>query len=168
MRLTQFLICLCLIALIGCDSGTNSGEWAEFAIYRLKDLSLTAAQVWNQPLERLSLSDRPFLATDDLTSYKWQTHEFTVTASVDSQLALFRRTLGPTGGIPFVVVVGTDRIYLGAFWYGYSSMIPQVPFIDAIGDPHRINKCESVLVLEDKRNDDRIHRALKGAGILIE
>ena len=103
-----------------------------------------------------------------MKSYNWQTHEFSVSATVDSQLVAFRRTLGPTGGIPFVVVVATERIYLGSFWYGYSSMICQVPIIDAIGNPHRINKCESVLVSEDKRIDPRIYRSLKGAGILIE
>ena len=168
MKLIQCLFCLCLVGQMGCDSGTDSGQRTDFAIYRLKDPNLTASQVWDQSLESLVLAENPFLATNDLRSYRWQTHEFSVTATVDSQLVLLRRTLGPTGGIPFVVTVGTDRIYVGAFWYGYSSLIPQVPFIDAIGDPHRINKCQSVLVSEDKRNDARIYRALKGAGILIE
>jgi hypothetical protein len=168
LRLTHFVISLWLIALMGCDSGTDSREQADFAIYLLKDSKLTAAQVWSQPLESLVLADSPFLATGDLKSYNWQTHEFSVSAPVDFQLAALRRTLGPTGGIPFVVVVGTERIYLGAFWYAYSSMISQVPFIDAIGNPHRINKCESVLVSEDKRIDPRIYHALKAAGILIE
>jgi hypothetical protein len=168
MRLTHIVVSLWLIALIGCDSGAGSSELAEFAIYLLKDSKLTAAQVWSQPLESVVLADSPFLSTGDLASYNWQTHEFSVSATVDSQLATFRRTLGPTGGIPFVVVVGTERIYLGAFWYGYSSMICQVPFIDAIGNPHRINKCQSVLISQDSRIDPRIYRSLKAAGILIE
>jgi hypothetical protein len=168
MRLTHLVILLWLIALVGCDSGTGTEERADFAIYLLKDSKFTAAQTWTQSLESLALADSPFLATGDLTSYNWQTHEFSVSARVDSQLATFRRTLGPTGGIPFVVVVGTERIYLGAFWYAYSSQIPQVPFIDAIGNAHRINKCESLLVSEDKRIDPRIYHALKAAGVLIE
>ena len=168
MKTIHVLVFLCLVAQIGCHSATDSGLRAEFAIYRLKDANLTAYQVWSQPLENLVLADTAFIGTKDLRSYRWQTHEFTVTATVDSQLAVLKRSLGPTGGIPFVVVAGTDRIYLGVFWYGYSSLKPQVPFIDAIGNPHRICKCESVLVLEDKRNDARICRALKEAGILIE
>jgi hypothetical protein len=168
MRLIRFVISLCLIALIGCDSGMDSGGRANFALYLLNDSKLTAAQVWGQPLESLVLANRPFLATGDLTSYRWQTHEFSVTAPIDSQLVAFQRTPGPTGGIPFVVMVGTQRIYLGAFWYAYSSLIPQVPFIDALRNVHQINKCESVLMLEDSRTDPRIHQALKESGILIE
>ena len=168
MRLTHLVILLWLMALIGCDSGTATEERADFAIYLLKDSKLTAAQVWSEPLESLVLSDSPFLATGDLTSYNWQTHEFSVSAQADSQLATFRRTLGPTVGIPFIVVVRTERIYLGAFWYAYSSQIPQVPYIDVILNSHRIKKCESVLVLEDKRIDPRIYQALKAARVLIE
>jgi hypothetical protein len=168
MRLAHFVVSFWLIALIGCDSGTGSSKSSDFAIYLLKDSKLTAAQVWSEPLESCVLAGSPFIESRDLKSYSWQTHEFSVWAAVDSQLVAFRRTLGPTGGIPFVVVVGTEKIYLGAFWYGYSSMICQVPFIDVIGNPHRINKCESVLVSEDKRIDPRIYQALKAAGILVE
>ncbi|MBI3112581.1 MAG: hypothetical protein HYZ01_13525 [Ignavibacteriales bacterium] len=164
MRITFYL---CLLTLVACDSGIDSAQGPRFAIYRLKDTNLTASQIWDQPLDNLVLADNPFIGVNDLRSYKWQTHEFTVTAAVDSQLAQLRRT-GPVGGIPFVVTVGNERIYLGAFWYAYSSMIAQVPYIDIILDPHRICKCQSVLVQDDKRNDVRIYRALKQVGILIE
>jgi hypothetical protein len=166
MRSTRSFVCVLLVALIGCDFGTDIGQHAEFAIYRLSDPSLAASQVWNEMLDSLVLAESPFLSTKDLISYKWQTHEYAVTSSVDSQLALLGRTLGPTGGIPFVVVVGNDRIYLGAFWYPHSSLMPQVPFIDVVLEPHRINK--SVLVPEDKRTDIRIYHSLKAAGVLIE
>ncbi len=167
MNIVRYLICLCLVTQIACDSGIESAQGPEFAMYRLKDANITASQVWDQSLESLVLADNPFLAVNDLRSYKWQTHEFSVIAAVDSQLAQLRRP-GPVGGIPFVVTVGNERIYLGAFWYAYSSMIAQVPYIDIILDPHRICKCQSVLVQDDKRNDVRIYRALKQAGILIE
>jgi hypothetical protein len=166
MKSTHMVVCILLLVQIGCDFGTDPGQRSEFAIYQLIDPSLTASQVWNEPLESLVLAESPFLSTKDLKSYKWQTHEFAVIPSVDSQLALMGRTLGPTGGVPFVVVVGNDRIYLGAFWYLHSSLMPQVPFIDAVLEPHRINK--SVLVSDDKRTDARIYLALKAAGVLIE
>jgi hypothetical protein len=166
MKRIHIIVCIFLLVQIGCDFGTDFGQQAEFAIYQLNDSHLTASQVWNEPLDSLVLAASPFLSMKDLRSYNWQTHEFAVTASVDSQLALLRRTLGPTGGIPFVVVVGNDRIYLGAFWYPHSSLTPQVPFIDAVLEPHHINK--GVLVSDDKRTDARIYRALKAAGVLIE
>ena len=166
MKSTHTLVCILVFVLIGCDFGTDVDRRSTFAIYRLSDPSLTASQVWNEPLESLVLAESPFLSTEDLKSYNWQTHEFAVIPSVDSQLAFLQRTLGPTGGIPFVVEVDNDRIYLGAFWYPYSSLMPQVPFIDAVLAPHRIN--QNGLVSGDKRTDARIYRALKAACVLIE
>jgi hypothetical protein len=164
----RFAICLCLIFLLACESGVESSRASAFAIYRLQDAKLTASQVWNQPLEDLVLADIPLLTLEDLKSYTWQTHEFTVTAAVDSQLAILRRTLGPTGGIAFVVTVEKERVYLGAFWYPHSSLIPQVPYIDIVSDPHCIRRWEGLQSQIDPRNDPRIYRALKNAGVLIE
>jgi hypothetical protein len=168
MNPMRFTVCLCLTTLVACDSGVDSSRASAFAIYRLQDATLTASQVWDQPHENLKLADIPFLTLEDLKSYKWPTHEFTVTATVDSQLAVLRRTLGPVGGIPFVVTVENERVYLGAFWYPYSSLIPQVPCINVVLDPHRISRWPGLQSQTDERNDPRIYRALKEAGILIE
>jgi hypothetical protein len=162
------LVCLFLIGLPACDSGIDPSEVPEFAIYRLKDANLIASQLWNQPLENLVLADAPLVALKDVKSYRWQTHEFTVTAAVDSQLAAISKTLGPIGGIPFVVTVGNEKVYLGAFWYPHSSLAPQVPYIDVMLNPHRICPRWSGQGDDDKRNDPRISRALKMAGVLIE
>jgi len=157
-----------LIILLACESGVETSGASAFAIYPLQDAKLTASQVWNQSLDSLILADIPFLTLEDLRSYRWQTHEFTVTAAVDSQLAILRRTLGPVGGIPFIVTVEKERIYLGAFWYPHSSQIPQVPYIDVVSDPHCIRRSEGLQSQIDPRNDPRIYRALKNAGVLIE
>ena len=164
----RVLFILALILLSACTQSTNPGIGGDFAIYRLQDTILTAAEVWDKPLDHLVLASTPFLTVRDVISYKWSTHGFTVTASVDSQLAAMKLVHGFMGGIPFVVVAGGQKIYLGAFWYAYSSMIPQVPYIDVILDPHTIHNTPSVLVTDDKRTDERIYRALQGAGVLIE
>jgi hypothetical protein len=80
---------------------------------------------------------------------------------------MLKRTIGPVGGIPFVVTVGNERIYLGAFWYAYSSLAPQVPYIEVTFNEHRI--CRGWIdQADDKRNDRRIYDALKRAGVLTE
>jgi hypothetical protein len=89
-----------------------------------------------------------------------------VTAAVDSQLTAMQSVRGHTGGIPFVVVAGDERVYLGAFWYAYSSLMPQVPYIDVLLEPHRIWQTTSPLVTEDKRTDPRIYVVLKASGIV--
>ena len=155
------------MGLIACESGLDSASTSDFAIYRLKDSKLAASQVWAQPIDELVLADVPLVALRDLKSYSWQTHEFRVTAEVDSQFVMLKRTIGPVGGIPFVVTVGNERIYLGAFWYAYSSLAPQVPYIEVTFNEHRI--CRGWIDQgDDKRNDRRIYDALKRAGVLTE
>lgn len=168
LNIVRSLVSLCLIGLLACDSGVDPSEVPEFAIYRLKDARLVASQLWNEPLENLVLADTPLVALRDLKSYRWQTHEFTVTAEVDSQLAVLSKTLGPIGGIPFVVTVGDEKIYLGAFWYPHSSLAPQVPYIDVMLNSHQIRQRWIGQGEADMRTDPRISRALKLAGVLIE
>jgi hypothetical protein len=163
------LICLgSLLLLLGCNPRDDVSEYSGFALYPLRDPNLTAAQVWDHSLASLELADLPFLTAGDLTSYKWKTHEFTATPKLDSQLVALGHMIGPVGGKPFVVVVGNEKVYLGAFWYAYSSLLPQVPYIDVTWYSHQISKAIVPEGTADMRNDPRIYRALKDAGILIE
>jgi hypothetical protein len=156
---------LSFLMLVGCSSATDPISSPGFALYRLQDTKIAASQIWNQPLESMTLASSPFLTMQEMISYDWKTHTMTVTGTADSQFVQLARTLGPVGGIPFVVVVGTERIYLGAFWYPHSSLIPQVPFIDILAAPHQICRCPNGA---DARTDSRIYQALKRAGVLIE
>ena len=163
------ILSLASIALLSaCTDSSSPGLPRDLAIYTLQDTTLSAAAVWDKPLESLVLTSRPFLTAEDITSYTWSTHEFTVTAPIDSQLATLKWVHGSTGGIPFVVVAGDERVYLGAFWYAYSSLIPQVPYIDVLLFPHRIRSAPVGPAGEDKRSDPRIYRVLKSIGVLIE
>lgn len=157
------------IALLSsCTDSTSPGPARDLAIYTLQDTTLSAAAVWDRPLEGLVLASQPFVTAEDITSYRWSTHEYTVTATIDSQLAALQWPPGPTGGIPFVVVAGHERIYLGAFWYAHSSLMPQVPYIDVLLFPYRIRSAAGGLATDDKRSDPRIYQVLKTTGILIE
>ncbi len=168
MKTFFFIAALASLAAPGCNITEEYAATSSFSIYRLRDTAATASDVWDTALESLVLQDTPFLTSDSLTSYRWQTHEFTATASVDSQLSALGRRAGLSRGIPFVAVAGRDRIYLGAFWYSYSSLIPRVPYIDVFADPHRIRKSPDPSVVSDPRNDRRIRDALLSAGILVE
>ncbi|MBK7259511.1 MAG: hypothetical protein IPI01_17245 [Ignavibacteriae bacterium] len=168
MRILLILSLASIALLSACTDSTSPGLSQDLAIYTLPDTSISAAMVWDKPLDSLVLSSRPFLTGGDITSYRWSTHEYTVTATVDSQLAALKWVHGHTGGIPFVVVVDGERIYLGAFWYAYSSLMPQVPYIDVLLFPHRIRSAPVGSASEDKRSDPRIYQVLKSAGILIE
>lgn len=82
-----------------------------------------------------------------------------------------------TGGVPFVVCVGAERIYPGAFWVSYSSMSYNGIVIDTLSaqleDPilHIQLGCPEspeVFVGEDLRADPRILQSLREAGKLSE
>jgi hypothetical protein len=168
MKTSRLIACLFTLCSIACDSGLDSSHASSFAIYLLKDPNIVASQVWNSPLSDLVLAETPLLTQRDITIYRWQTHEFAVTKSVENQLAALRSKLGPVGGIPFVVTTGNDRIYLGAIWYSYSSLAPHVPYIDVIMEPHKICAPWAAPGQLDLRSDSRIRSALRAAGVLVE
>ena len=152
----------------GCeDLSTNRLPTESWAIYRLRDSTITAYDASRQPLGTLVLADEPFMTVADISAYYWSPHTFVPSPQIDSQLTALRESHGSLSGIPFVVTVGNDRIYLGAFWYAYSSLAPAFPHIDLISNPHQIQPSWKPGD-PDLRNDIRIHDALKLAGVLIE
>jgi hypothetical protein len=168
MKLSLILLAVPLPGFLGCNVTDEHSSSPSFAIYKLKDSTVMASQVWDMPIDSLALADVPFLPQDSITSYNWQLHEFTATASIDTFLSYLGSHLGPLGGMPFVVTVGRDRIYLGAFWFPRSSLSPMVPYIDPWLNSHRIQRSWNPADTVDKRNDPRIYSALKDAGILVE
>jgi hypothetical protein len=168
-RLFAFAL-LCMFAWHGCkDHSTQPGTSSpKFAIYKLADTTLTEAAAQNQSLDSLRLSPSPFLTGNDIVAYYWLTHSFSARASVDSAFSQMRYLLGKSGDIPFVVVASNRRIYLGSFWWGYSSSLPQGAYI-LIGSssPYTISR-EPLALLPDMRGDQAIHDALKSAGVLVE
>jgi len=168
MKISAGVLLSCLFLLCACkDGGTNSSQQMRgFAIYKLADTTILASSVWNASLDTLELCLTPFLTETDLQAYYWSTHLFVANAKIDSEFSKMKYLLGKSGGLPFVVVVDQSRIYLGAFWWGYSSSIPQGSYIP-IGapSPFRINH-DPLAAIPDRRSDSRIHEALKAAMIL--
>jgi len=85
---------------------------------------------------------------------------------MDSVMEYFTRNAGRTSGIPFVVTVGFDRIYLGTFWWAYSSSLPACPFMETISPKPRRISLPSLGQVTDPRGDVRIYMALQKAGVL--
>jgi hypothetical protein len=103
----------------------------------------------------------------DIGAYHWSSHTFVPSPRIENQLIAMRDSRGSVFGIPFVVKVGNDRIYMGAFWYAYSSLAPTFPHIDLISNPHQIQP-SWMPGDTDVRYDIRIYDALRRAGVLIE
>lgn len=153
--------------LSGCNLvGSTPGG---FAIYLVKSSSAAPGS----DLSRLELEPTPYITHADILSYAWQTHEIELTESARQRLALL--TVPVTTGVPFVVCVGTERIYSGAFWISYSSMSYAGVVIDTLpalaGSPViqiqlGYPAAPELFNGDDPRPDPRIQQALQEAGKL--
>jgi hypothetical protein len=109
------------------------------------------------------------MTSDGMTAYSWPHHAFRVTPETLLRLKTLEQRPYMSQGRPFVMVAGGERIYLGAFWYAYSSLAPTVPHIQVA--PLSLNIARAWAIPEstaDVREDPRIYGLLKAAGILEE
>lgn len=169
MRATMLLLLPGLLFLSACkDGGTEQSGAGGFAIYLLRDTTLTTRDVQEQSLGSLALAPSPLISERDLRAYYWTDHSLVPIPAIDTTLSRMSLLRSRTAGMPFVVMVGTERIYLGSFWWAYSSSTPQVPYIELITPgPYKI-AAPPIPQKPDKRQDQRIRETLRAAGILHE
>ena len=171
--------CIILFSLLFCycsKVNTTENELGEgLKFYLLKDSSITAHQVDSISINNLILTDKPLLTYKNLSNYIWSEHTFVIDSEKAGVIQNLCKNNGSynakfSGGIPFVVTVDNERIYLGAFWYGYSSLAPVFPYIDALF----MNGAPTILTIRkawidkqpDLRNDPRIYKALATHGLI--
>ena len=144
----------------------------QFAIYLLEE-GFRSSELPGADLSALPLQGKPFLTTGDILAYVWQRHEMELSAEAFARVSsLFERPVR-TDGLPFVVTVGEERIYAGAFWMPLSSLsFDGVVIMDPLGaDEPRIAISlgypgPDFFQGEDPRTDERILAALQSAGKL--
>ena len=165
----KILIIFCLSSLIlSCNQPTsNDASEGSFAIYLLQDSTITAMEAYSKPIDNLLLASSAFIAVNGLKSYIWNSHSFELTDQMRTIYDEYLLLHGNTRGVPFVVTVGKERIYLGTFWWAYSSSLPPAcAVIDVIAPlPSKIRLANNAI---DKRNDLRIYNSLKKSGVLVE
>ncbi len=145
---------------------------AEFSIYLVKgDISLE--MILEADLDQLELEEMPILSLADVTTYTWETHEMELTPSAYWRLAELQVSTSLLAGLPFVICVGSERVYGGAFWTSYSSAVFGGIVIDVYPaekyQPVRIQlgyPSEEWFTGEDLRSDPRIFQSLEEAAKL--
>lgn len=148
----------------------NNGE-AGLNFYLLKDSTITANEVFNVGLNDLILAEKPFLNYKDLHYYTWSEHTFEINSNKANEIQIICERYISVRGIPFVVMVDDERIYLGAFWASYSSLAPTFPYMEATTF---LFQTPNILEIKkswesdslDLRNDDRIFNTLRKYGLL--
>jgi hypothetical protein len=180
LKKENYMKVLCVILLSFCLFQSCSDAIVEqdtsenlVSFYLLKDSKITATEAVKTGIESLQISDKPIFTSKEMSNYNWKDHSFSVDSVTYKKLQEYSDLHKSVFGIPFVVTVGKDRIYLGAIWFPYSSIAPSFPnmyvnFITATPITKLvINKSWSDLE-PDIRSDLRIYYALKGSGLLIE
>lgn len=142
----------------------------EFAVYLLTARP-SPRQIEGADLASLPLQPQPVLSTDDLVAYCWDSHELEL---VPAAYARIEHLEVPVGGLPFVVAVGREPVYSGAFWTPLSSLSYDGIVIETLraapGHAPRIQlgypESPDLFRGEDRCADPRIRAALEQAGKL--
>jgi len=107
-----------IFAFSGCTSSTTG----EFSI-RLLAQDMPPAEMSKVDLNSLRLQEQPIISIDDIMAYSKETHEIELTAPAYGRIQQLFSLPVDVDGIPFVVCVGRDPVYAGAFWTRSSSLI---------------------------------------------
>jgi len=108
------------IRMHGADLPLMPWSWVDRLTLSLpQDAELTAAEAATRDLDELALRP-PLLHLDSLRYYVWSEHRFVLDPALASSID---REVGQPGvhGVPFVVTVDEQRLYLGAFMSPESS-----------------------------------------------
>ena len=154
--------------LIGCIPSQARG----FSIYLLAD-DVPATELSIVDLSDLELQEEPILSIDDIIAYSTETHEIELTAEAYARIQRLFSLPVEVGGMPFVVCVGVDRIYAGAFW----TLASSISFDGVvICEPYERERHVIRIVLgyptpeafsgKDPRSDPRVLQSLEAVGRL--
>ncbi len=146
----------------------------DFAIYLLKE-EMHASELVDIDLAELALQETPLISIDHIVSYDGTDHSIELTQEGYARIQELFPTAVWVSGTPFVVTVGDERIYTGAFWSPFSSLS-----FDGVVIMQELSEEQQQIQIslgypgpdwfsgEDPRSDRRILTALSAAGKLKE
>src|SRR5262245_33091640 len=114
---TIFFLCSILI-LAGFQMTLAQGDKKEFKLYLLPP-GIKSAELSKLNIKKIKPRGKPFLSTEDIDLYVKDTHQITINYTAALRLKSLKV---PVDGRPFIVFVGNEPIYTGAFWKGFSLM----------------------------------------------
>jgi hypothetical protein len=167
-KTSPLLIIVFSLTLLGCQAVRND----HFAIYLLSR-DIPATELSQIEIGQLTLESSPILSNDDIVSYDKTSHIVELTPAAFGRIQSIFTLPAKVDGIPFVVCVGKERIYTGAFWtplssLSYDGVVIMQPFDSekttiqiALGYP-----VPDVFTGVDPRADPRILKALEQDGKL--
>jgi hypothetical protein len=144
-RLLLISLLALIFGVVGCQQQTS----ADIGIYLLAEDG-PATQLAERDLNTIALQEQPVISINDIISYDRNSHEMQLTGAAYRRVQELFPLPVRVDGIPFVVRVGDEPIYAGAFWtplssLSYDGVIIMQPFGDqdekiglALGYPGQI------------------------------
>jgi hypothetical protein len=157
-----FILLLC-VAPIGLGRRTLNlnNQPSDFAIYLVRDDTLQTWQAKQLPLDALDLSPRPLVGISDIESYTWSDHTMRLNSYGIAKFKALENKTNSSRGIPFVVMVGNIKIYMGNIFKMYSSyMSGDLPYIFVPFDKSLKIARALDRNIKDTRGDPRVYNAL--------
>ena len=157
MKFIKIIFVIGSLLSIQCSDSTSSNNSEnDFSIYLLKDTLLTTSDVKTSRIDSLDIQAEPIINLKDIVSYDWSSHKMVLQSDAFERFKTLDTNNISTYGMPFIVIVHGERIYLGNIYPYYSSYmhfdLPSIniaPFMEM-----KINRASDEF--EDKRNDWRI------------
>jgi len=116
------------------------------------------------PLDAIKLPENPLFTMEDIRRVDWDTLEIDLTEKawnrIDSEVT---RKAVEVKGLPFVVLVNSERIYVGYFWTRKSSFKPLGPVVLLENIKKRRFLIQGYGESIKTMRDPRIHQALIAA-----
>lgn len=162
-KISFFLITIGGLAFSGCQPVKDNN----FAIYLLAQ-DIPATKLAQVDINQLMLENKPIISTAEVVSYDKVNHTIELTQEAFTRIQQLFPMLVKVDGIPFVVCVGKERIYTGAFWtpissLSYDGVVIMQPFDPttttiqiALGYPG-----QGLFTGNDQRADPRIMKTLE-------
>ena len=161
---TLFLLIIVLVlTFTGCQTTKND----DFAIYLLAQ-DIPVRELRQSDIGQLVIGTEPLISSGDIVSYDKTNHRIEPTQAAFTRIQQLFHIPVELDGIPFVVCVGKEHIYAGAFWtprsaINYDGVVIMQPFGPgetiiqiALGYP-----VSEVFTGNDPRADPRIMKALE-------
>lgn len=166
-------ILICIAVVFSGLHMTYAQDGRGFELYLLPP-DIKATDLSKLDINKLKPEGKPFISTEDISSYLKDTHEMVVYYNGALRL---KKLEVPVSGRPFIVFAGGQPIYTGAFWNSFSS----ISFVGIAIEISDIKGGFALLEFEldypplapkhaasDPRSDPRVFSALEKSGILYE
>jgi hypothetical protein len=116
-KLLFFLLTILGLVITGCRSVKED----HFAIYLLAE-DHPATKLSQLDINQIRLESEPIISSEDVILYDQASHTIELTQAAYTRVQKTFPMPVKVDGIPFVICVGKERIYAGAFWTPLSSI----------------------------------------------